>query len=86
MQDSHDEDGGDDERGGEEASLAVGVLPLPLVHLPPAVVAAATHAEAGAHDGHQHQEQQAQGTAHQEARLVVHALGEQWGGRGGGAD
>lgn len=48
----------DDQRGGEEqrsqqAAPAVRVLPLALVHLTTAVVAAAAHAEEEPHNGHE---------------------------------
>lgn len=70
----------DDQRGGEEqrsqqAALAVGVLPLALVHLAAAVVTAAAHAEEEPHDRHEDGEQQAHGGAHDEAYLVVDGLG-----------
>lgn len=75
----------DDQRGGEEqssqqAAPAVCVLPLALVHLSTAVVAAAAHAEEEPDDGHQNGEQQANRRTYQEADLVVDGLGV-----GGGA-
>lgn len=71
---SHDEDGGGDERGRVEAPLAVGVLPLPLVHLPPAVLTAPAHAEAHADDGREDHKQDADGGACEEPGLVVGPL------------
>lgn len=70
----------DDQRGGEEqssqqAAPTVCVLPLALVHLSTAVVAAAAHAEEEPDDGHQNGEQQANRRAYQEADLVVDGLG-----------
>lgn len=78
----------DDQRGGEEqrsqqASSAVGVLPLALVHLAAAVVAAAAQAEEEADDGHEDGEQQAHRRAHQEAYLVIDGLGVVGGGMRG---
>lgn len=77
----------DDQRGGEEqrsqqASSAVGVLPLALVHLAAAVVAAAAQAEEEADDGHEDGEQQAHRRAHQEPYLVIDGLGVVGGGWG----
>lgn len=74
--DSHDEDGGGDQRGGVEPSLTVGVLPLSLVHLAATVLAAAAHAEAGADDGREDQEQDPHRGAYEEAHLVVDPLRE----------
>lgn len=71
---SHDEDGGGNERGRVEAPLAVGVLPLPLVHLPSAVLTASAHTEAHADDGREDHEQDADGGAHEEPGLVVGPL------------
>lgn len=71
---SHDEDGRGHEGGGVEPSLAVGVLPLPLVHLAAAVLAAAAHAEAGADDGHEDHDQDPDRRADEEAHLVVDPL------------
>lgn len=72
--DSHDEDGGGDEGGGEEASVTVGVLPLPLMHLASAVVAASTHAEARGDDGREDHEHDAGDGAYQEPGLVMDPL------------
>lgn len=78
----------DDQRGGEEqrsqqASSAVGVFPLALVHLAAAVVAAAAQAEEEADDGHEDGEQQAHRRAHQESYLVIDGLGVVGGGMRG---
>lgn len=72
--DSHDEDGGGDERGGVETSLTVGVLPLPLVHLPSTVLTAATHTETCANDGSEDHEHNADGPTYEETSLVVDPL------------
>lgn len=73
--DSRDEDGGGDERGGVETSLTVGVLPLSLVHLPSAVLAAPTHAETRAYDGDEDHEDDTDGCTYEESGLVVDPLG-----------
>lgn len=73
---SHDEDGGGDQRGGVEPSLAVGVLPLPLMHLASTVLAAPTHAETGADDGREDQDQDSDCSADEEPHLVVDPLPE----------
>lgn len=74
MGSSHDGDGGGDERGGEEASSAIGVFPLPLVHLSAAILAATTNTEAHGQHGDQDHEQNADGGAHQEPQLIVGPL------------
>lgn len=74
--DSHDEDGRGDERGGVESPLTVEVFPLPLVHLPPTVLAAAAHAEAHSNDGGEDHEGDAQGGAYEESCFVVDPLQE----------
>lgn len=71
---SHDEDGGGDEWGRVETPLAVAVLPLPLVHLPSAVLTAAAHTEAHADDGREDHKQDADGGANEETGLVVGPL------------
>lgn len=72
--DSHDEDGGGDERGGIETSLTVGVLPLSLVHLPSAVLTTSTHTETCAYDGGEDHKQDADGRTDEEASLIVNPL------------
>lgn len=71
---SHDEDGGGDERRRVETPLAVGVLPLPLVHLPSAVLTASAHTEAHADDGCEDHKQDADGGTYEEPGLVVGPL------------
>lgn len=73
---SHDEDGGGDERGGVETSLTVGVLSLSLVHFPSAVLTASTHTETHAYDGREHHEQDPDGRTYEESGLVVDPLQE----------
>lgn len=84
--DLRDNEWGDGEHAGEEAPLAVCVLALALVHLPAAVVTAATHADAEADQGHEQHEERAQRRAHHEAHLVVDGLrnhtGTGWAGAG----
>lgn len=75
--DSHNEDGGGDERGGEETSLAVDVLSLSLVHLPSAVVTAPAQTETQADDGGEDQEDDADGRTYEESGLVVDPLQEE---------
>ena len=74
----------DDQRGGEEqrsqqATPTVCVLPLPLVHLPAAVITAAAQAEEESDYGHQDGEQQANRCTYKEAYLVVDGLGSAGG-------
>lgn len=69
----------DDQRGGEEqrsqqATPAVCVLPLALVHFAAAVVTAAAHAEEEAGNRHENGEQQAHRCTYQEADLIVDGL------------
>ena len=73
-EDSHDEDGGCDEWGGVEASLAVGVLSLSLVHLPSAVLTTSTHTEEHAYDGGEHHDHNTDGRTYEESGLVVDPL------------
>lgn len=72
--DSHDEDGRGHEGGGVEPSLTVSVLPLSLVHLAPAVLAAPAHAETHADDGREDHDQDSDRRAHEEPHLVVDPL------------
>lgn len=54
--------------------MTVRVLPLPLMHLTAAVVAASTHAEAGGDDGREDHEHDSKDAADQESRLIVDPL------------
>lgn len=72
--DSHNEDGGADERGGVETSVAVSVFPLSLMHLPSAVIAASAHAEAHGYDGSEDHKQDAKACTYEESRLVLDPL------------
>lgn len=74
--DSHDKDGGGDERGSVETSLTVNVLPLSLVHLPSTVFTAPTYAEAHANDGGKDHEYDTDGCTYKESCLVVDPLQE----------
>lgn len=56
--------------------MAVGVLPLSLVHLAAAVIAAPTHTETRADDRHDDQEQDSDRRAYEEPHLVVDRLRE----------
>lgn len=80
--DSHDEDGRGHEGGGVEPSLTVGVLPLSLVHLASAVLAAPAHAETRADDGREDHDQDSDRRAYEEPHLVVDPL--RVGGKKGG--
>lgn len=71
---SHDEDGSADERGGVETSLTVSVLSLSLVHLSSAVLAASAHAETHADDGRENHERDTDGRTYEKSRLVVDPL------------
>lgn len=72
--DSHDEDGRGHEGGGVEPSLTVSVLPLSLVHLASAVLAAPTHAETRADDGREDHDQDSDRRAYEEPHLVADPL------------
>lgn len=72
--DSHDEDGRGHQGSGVEPSLTVSVLPLSLVHLASAVLAAPAHAETHADDGREDHDQDSHRRAHEEPHLVVDPL------------
>lgn len=77
--DSRDEDGGADERCCIETSLAVGVLPLSLVHLPSTVLTAPTHTEAHADDGCEDHKDDSDGGTDEKSSLVVDPLRDESG-------
>lgn len=72
--DSHDEDGRGHQGSGVEPSLTVSVLPLSLVHLASAVLAAPAHAETHADDRREDHDQDSHRRAHEEPHLVVDPL------------
>lgn len=81
MSHSRDDQWGGEQQCSQQATLAVCVLPLTLVHLASTVVTAAAHAEEEADYWHQDSKEQAQRCTHEEAYLVVDGLGsagEEW--------
>lgn len=80
--DSRDDERGGKEQCGEQAPLAVCVLPLALVHLATTVVAAAAQAEEEADQGQQDHEEQAEHGTHHETCLIVDGLERKGGVEG----
>lgn len=75
--DSHDEDGCSNQRGGIETSVTVCVFPLSLMHLPSTVITASTHAEAHSYDGDKDHKHDAEGCTYEKSRLVLDPLREE---------
>lgn len=71
---SRDDEGGGEQQRGEQSSLTVCILPLPLVHLSPAVIAAAAHTEEQSDQRYQHNEENPHDSTHHKAQLIVNHL------------
>lgn len=68
--DSHDEDGCSNQRGGIETSVTVCMFPPSLMHLPSTVITASTHAEAHSYDGDKDHKHDAEGCTYEKSGLL----------------